>query len=60
MSYSCKNLVVGCGNILFKDDGFGPRVIEALNEYFADKEMPEDTKFNNWIFSKAFDFLAND
>ena len=45
MSYSCKNLVVGCGNILFKDDGFGPRVIEALNEYFADKEMPEDTKF---------------
>lgn len=45
MSYSCKNLVVGCGNILFKDDGFGPRVIEALNKYFADKEMPEDTKF---------------
>jgi len=45
MPYHAKNLVVGCGNILFKDDGFGPYVIKALEEYYQDKEMPEDTKF---------------
>jgi coenzyme F420 hydrogenase subunit delta len=26
-------LVVGCGNILFQDDGFGPRVAQELNCY---------------------------
>jgi len=45
MPYEAETLVVGCGNILFKDDGFGPAVIHALEEYFADKEMPKDTMF---------------
>lgn len=45
MPYHVKNLVVGCGNVLFKDDGFGPTVIHALEDYFEDKEMPEETKF---------------
>lgn len=27
-----ENLIVGCGNILFGDDGFGPTVISKLNE----------------------------
>jgi coenzyme F420 hydrogenase subunit delta len=26
-------LVVGCGNILFQDDGFGPRVAQELSAY---------------------------
>lgn len=32
-------LVFGCGNILYGDDGFGPAVIEHLNQHF---ELPED------------------
>ena len=38
MPYDAEILVVGCGNILFKDDGFGPEVINALEDYFKDKE----------------------
>ena len=40
-------VVVGCGNGLFKDDGFGPMVIHALEDYFKenDIEKPEDTQF---------------
>lgn len=45
MPYEAETLVVGCGNILFKDDGFGPKVINALEEHFKDKEMPNDTMF---------------
>ena len=30
MSYNHENLIVGCGNILFGDDGFGPKVIEYM------------------------------
>jgi len=45
MAYEAETLVVGCGNILFKDDGFGPEVINALENYFKDKEMPNDTMF---------------
>lgn len=43
MPYNVETLVVGCGNILFKDDGFGPYVIHKLEEYFDDKEMPDET-----------------
>lgn len=42
MPYHAETIVVGCGNILFKDDGFGPFVIHKLEEYFEDKEMPDE------------------
>ena len=47
MPYDAGRLVVGCGNVLFKDDGFGPMVIHALEDYFKenDIEQPEDTQF---------------
>ncbi|OED30632.1 coenzyme F420-reducing hydrogenase, FrhD protein [Methanosphaera sp. WGK6] len=32
MSYNHENLIVGCGNILFGDDGFGPEVIKYMKE----------------------------
>jgi len=28
-----ETIVVGCGNILFQDDGFGPRVAQELSEF---------------------------
>lgn len=42
MPYSAEIIVVGCGNILFKDDGFGPEVIKALGEYSKEKPLPEN------------------
>lgn len=32
MSYNHENLIVGCGNILYKDDGLGPEVINYIKE----------------------------
>ena len=32
-------LVLGCGNVLFGDDGFGPAVVEYLQENF---EIPQE------------------
>ncbi len=32
-------LVLGCGNVLFGDDGFGPAVVEYFREHFP---IPED------------------
>jgi coenzyme F420 hydrogenase subunit delta len=47
MPYDAEIIVVGCGNVLFKDDGFGPAVIEALEEYFKEHEdeKPENVMF---------------
>ena len=45
MTYDVETLVVGCGNVLFKDDGFGPAVINELEKRFKDKEIPDETMF---------------
>jgi len=37
MPYDSDIIVIGCGNILFKDDGFGPIVINILQKYAHDK-----------------------
>ena len=37
MPYDSEIIVIGCGNILFKDDGFGPVVINILQKYSNDK-----------------------
>ena len=39
MPYDAGRLVVGCGNVLFKDDGFGPMVIHALEDYFKENDI---------------------
>lgn len=36
----CRTLILGCGNILFGDDGFGPNVVERLNKKYR---LPPDT-----------------
>lgn len=43
MPYNAETLVVGCGNILFKDDGFGPEVVKELKEYFEENSLPANT-----------------
>ena len=41
MSYNHENLIVGCGNILYGDDGFGPEVIRYMKE--NNIELPGDS-----------------
>ncbi len=36
---NCKILILGCGNILFGDDGFGPHVAEELQKNY---NLPEN------------------
>lgn len=42
MAFDAEILVIGCGNILFEDDGFGPAVTVALEEYFKERELPDN------------------
>ena len=35
----CRVLVLGCGNTLFGDDGFGPAIVEHLHRYHV---VPDD------------------
>lgn len=37
MPYHARTIVVGCGNILFKDDGYGPIVVNLLEKYFENE-----------------------
>lgn len=43
MPYNVETLVVGCGNVLFKDDGFGSVVVEELKKYFEENSLPDQT-----------------
>lgn len=42
--YTKKVLVLGCGNILFGDDGFGPEVAEHVLSHY---QIPEDSAVLN-------------
>jgi coenzyme F420 hydrogenase subunit delta len=53
-------LVFGCGNILLGDDGFGPAVIEHLQENYA---LPEDVlalDVGTGIRELLFDLILSD
>ena len=59
MPYDSDIIVVGCGNVLFKDDGFGPIVINLLQKYTDDKNdyyAPAVTSYVEDEFDK--DILA--
>lgn len=43
MAYDAEVLVVGCGNVLFKDDGFGPAAIVKLEEQLDQRPLPPNT-----------------
>ncbi|MDO5849877.1 MAG: coenzyme F420-reducing hydrogenase, FrhD protein [Methanobacteriaceae archaeon] len=58
MPYQADILVVGCGNILFKDDGFGPAVIKAFHYYLEDGSI--DKKYITGEYEDIFtDDLIN-
>lgn len=42
MTYDAEVLVVGCGNVLFKDDGFGPAAIDELEKNLEKRPLPDN------------------
>lgn len=42
MTYDAEVLVVGCGNVLFKDDGFGPAAIKEIEDNLNQKPLPDN------------------
>jgi coenzyme F420 hydrogenase subunit delta len=61
MDYSNNEiLVLGCGNVLFGDDGFGPAVVEYLQENF---EIPDNVSVINaglGVRKVLFDIVLGD
>ncbi|MCD7781917.1 MAG: coenzyme F420-reducing hydrogenase, FrhD protein [Methanosphaera sp.] len=58
MAYDAEVLVVGCGNVLFKDDGFGPATINKIEEQVDKRPLPSNvmtidagTSAPHYIFS---------
>ncbi|MBQ9025927.1 MAG: coenzyme F420-reducing hydrogenase, FrhD protein [Methanobrevibacter sp.] len=49
MPYNSDIIVVGCGNILFKDDGFGPILINILQKYFNDTKDYYDPVVTSYV-----------
>ena len=49
MPYDSDIIVIGCGNILFKDDGYGPIVINLLQKYFEDKNDYYDPAVTEYV-----------
>ena len=52
MPYDSDIIVIGCGNVLFKDDGYGPIVINLLQKLFNDK--------NDYYDPAVTDFVENE
>lgn len=50
-------LILGCGNILFGDDGFGPRVIEYLESHYRLPEAVLAKDMGTSIKDFLFDLL---
>lgn len=58
MTYDAEILVVGCGNVLFKDDGFGPATIDEIEKNISERPLPPNvmtidagTSAPHYIFS---------
>ena len=49
MPYDSDIIVVGCGNILFKDDGYGPVVINVLQKYLNDTNDYYDPAVTSYV-----------
>ena len=49
MPYRSDIIVVGCGNILFRDDGFGPILINLLQKYFNDTNDYYDPVVTSYV-----------
>ncbi len=42
MAYDAELLIVGCGNVLYKDDGFGPLTIQEIEKNIENRPLPDN------------------
>ena len=49
MPYDSDIIVIGCGNVLFKDDGYGPIVINILQKCFNDQNDYYDPAVTDFV-----------
>ena len=49
MPYNSEIIVVGCGNVLFKDDGYGPIVINILQKFANAKNDYYDPAITSYV-----------
>jgi coenzyme F420 hydrogenase subunit delta len=49
MPYDSDIIVIGCGNVLFKDDGYGPIVINILQKIFNDQNDYYDPAITDFV-----------
>ena len=49
MPYDSDIIVIGCGNVLFKDDGYGPIVINILQKVFNDQNDYYDPAVTGFV-----------
>ena len=49
MPYDSEIIVIGCGNVLFKDDGYGPIVINILQKCFNDTKDFYDPAITSYV-----------
>lgn len=42
MAFDAEVLVVGCGNVLYKDDGFGPATIVEIEKNLENRPLPSN------------------
>ncbi len=52
-------IVLGCGNVLFGDDGFGPEVVKFLNENFKIPDDVEAIDAGTSVRNILFDLVLN-
>ena len=53
-------LILGCGNILFGDDGFGPEVVEYLKKNYSTIENAEVINAGCSVRNILFDIILSD
>ena len=49
MPYDSDIIVIGCGNVLFKDDGYGPIVINILQKFLNDEKDYYDPAVTDFV-----------
>ena len=49
MPYDSDIIVIGCGNVLFKDDGYGPIVINILQKVLNDESDYYDPAITDFV-----------
>ena len=55
--YGKEILILGCGNTLFGNDGFGPKVIQYLNENYTFPDFVLSLDAGTGIRDYVFDLL---